>query len=74
MISITNPIFPLAKRLGVTFDFNSPVHEIVVKGILVKGVQVYNSFHAADIVVSTMDIYLTYKTLLPKLKATKKQL
>ncbi len=46
--------------------FWGPVQEIVVKGKLVKGVQVHNSFHAADIVVSNMDIYPTYKKLLPK--------
>lgn len=74
MVAITNSIFALAKRLGVTFDFDSPVQEIVVKGKLVKGVQVHNSFHAADIVVSNMDIYPTYKKLLPKQKAPKKQL
>ena len=38
MIAITNSIFALAKRLGVTFDFDSPVQEIVVKGKLVEGV------------------------------------
>ena len=74
MVAITNSIFALAIRLGVTFDFDSPVQEIIVKGKLVKGVQANNSFYAADIVVSNMDIYPTYKKLLSSQKAPKKQL
>ncbi|MFQ3341856.1 MAG: phytoene desaturase [Flavobacteriaceae bacterium] len=74
MVAITNSVYALAKRLGVTFEFNTPVQEIVIEGKLVKGVQTQDSFYAACIVVSNMDIHPTYKRLLPKEKAPKKQL
>lgn len=64
MISITNALYRLAQKKGVRFCFNTPVeriisHERKVSGIVVRGENVM-----ADIVVSNMDVYFTYRHLL----------
>jgi phytoene desaturase len=64
MISITNALYSLAQKLGVQFIFEKQVQRIIhnegkVKGIVVDDINVY-----ANIVVSNIDIYFTYKTLL----------
>jgi phytoene desaturase len=71
MYSITTSLVELAGSLGVQFHYNSPVDEIVLdkqqaKGIMVKGERV-----TADVVISNMDVWFTYKKLLashPKLQ------
>lgn len=68
MFSITDSMYTLAKELGVQFHMNSPVEQILVQngkaaGIKVNGKEVY-----ANKVVSNMDIYHTYKRLLPEEK------
>ncbi|MFD2160881.1 1-hydroxycarotenoid 3,4-desaturase CrtD [Paradesertivirga mongoliensis] len=69
MNSITSSLIKLAEDCGVKFLYNSPVNEIVVKSRAVEGVRVHNDFHSASIVVSNMDVWFTYKKLLPKIKA-----
>lgn len=64
MISITNALVQLAQDLGVKFCANSKVEKIETKGKNVTGVWVNNQFHEADLVVSNMDVYYTYKNLL----------
>lgn len=76
MFAITGALHGLALELGVTFRFHSPVERILlandrrkVRGVRVKGVE-----HAADIVVSNMDIAPTYRRLLPDLPAPERTL
>jgi phytoene desaturase len=74
MYQITLSIVALAERLGVKFHYNSPVEKIViekrqVKGVLLKGKGLKGErekgeIEAADLVVSNMDVYFTYKKLL----------
>ena len=64
MISITNALYRLAERRGVVFHFNAPVERIIRTENLVKGVVVAGENIEADVVVSNMDIYFTYKHLL----------
>lgn len=64
MISITNALYQLAVKKGVQFKFNEPVDKIIraagaAKGVVAKGIN-----YSADIVVSNMDVYFTYKYLL----------
>jgi phytoene desaturase len=64
MYSITTALVKLATELGVKFKYNMPVDEIVMEGdkaaaIKVKGVEI-----PADVIVSNMDIWFTYKKLL----------
>jgi phytoene desaturase len=64
MYSITCSLVKLAKELGVIFHYNSPVDEIVLKGKMVEGVRMNGDLHTADVVVSNMDVWFTYRKLL----------
>ena len=64
MISITNALYKLALKKGVTFHFNSPVTSIIYHEDRVKGIVANNDNHYADILVSNIDAYFTYKHLL----------
>ncbi|TFF40968.1 1-hydroxycarotenoid 3,4-desaturase CrtD [Mucilaginibacter psychrotolerans] len=66
MYSITQSLVKLAKELGVNFRYHTRVNEIVVVNKIVKGVRVNGEAMVADIVVSNMDIWPTYKNLLQK--------
>lgn len=66
MYDITHQLYKLALRQGVQFIFNSKVEEIIVEkdnasGIRLNGIEI----EKADLVVSNMDVYPTYKKLLP---------
>lgn len=64
MYSITSSLVKLAEELGVIFHYNSPVEEIVVKGKKVEGLIVKGDLQLADVVVSNMDVWFTYRKLL----------
>jgi len=78
MYSIIEALVRLAKDLGIHFYYNQKVEEIVV-GVKdgrhqAKGIRCANEFHEADLVISNLDIWFTYKKLLPHLQAPKKLL
>ena len=64
MISITNTLVAVAKKIGVQFYFNSPVQKITTQHNKVTGVVVNDEAVAADVVVSNADVYFTYLNLL----------
>ncbi len=64
MISITNALYALALKKGVQFCFNSKVEKISHENNKVTAVEVNGKTTIADIVVSNMDAYFTYKYLL----------
>jgi phytoene desaturase len=66
MESITTSLYALAKRQGVHFRFNEKVEEIVVQDQNAIGVRTGSGFYASDRVCSNMDVYPTYKYLLPQ--------
>lgn len=69
MYDITLQLFELAKRQGVEFHFNSMVKEILVEGKKAKGIRYNaNQIENSDLVVSNMDVFPTYKKLLPNAK------
>jgi phytoene desaturase len=74
MISISKSLADLAESMGVQFQYNSPVDEIVYEGNGVNAVRCGQVLHEADIFVSNMDAFLTYRQLLPKFKAPEKTL
>ena len=74
MVSITQALQELALILGVKFRFNSPITEIKVGSKGAEGVYTDSEFFKADIVISNMDIYPTYKKLLPKYPPPKRTL
>jgi len=74
MHQITMSLFELAKDIGVEFQFNKKVQEIIVENNKVTGIQLNNEIKQFNIVVSNADIVPTYRTLLPKQKAPEKKL
>jgi phytoene desaturase len=64
MISITNALYNLAKKVGVQFYFNAPVQRIIHHNNKIQGIVVNNKNLPAKIVVSNVDVYFTYKNLL----------
>lgn len=72
MINIANALYRLALKKGVKFEFDAPVQRIVhadnkTQGVVVNGKNIF-----ADIVVSNVDIYFTYKNLLRHQQKAKK--
>ena len=65
MHCITTSLFELAQRTGVQFHFGKKVEQIIVKKGKAVGVQISEHQYFADYVVSNMDIFSTYKKLLP---------
>lgn len=64
MISITNALVSLAEKKGVIFMYNQHVDEILIEKNKVSGALVGGKKIDADIIVSNMDAYFTYKYLL----------
>jgi phytoene desaturase len=74
MYSIVTSLVNLATMVGVKFNYNSPVDEIILKGKTATGIKVKGEVINADAVVSNMDIWFTYNKLLssyPKLHPKK---
>ncbi len=65
MHEITKGLYRLATDIGVQFNFNAKVDEILLDGGKAKGVRVGDKQHLASIVVSNMDVWHTYHKLLP---------
>lgn len=68
MRSITDSLVSLAERQGVTFTYNTPVQSIDILNGTATGVATMDGHQAADLVVSNMDIFSTYKHLMPSVK------
>lgn len=64
MHSITTTLIDLATSLGVKFNYNSPVDELVLDGDKVIGIKVNGDLIKSDLVISNMDVWFTYKKLL----------
>lgn len=78
MHSITTSLVKLAEDLGVKFHFNSKVEEIIFKtegrSSKVEGIRSKSQIQKADVVISNLDIWFTYKNLLKNFKAPEKLL
>lgn len=74
MHAITQSLFQLAKDQGVKFKFESPVKTIKHQEGKVEGIFTKSKFHAADLIVSNMDIFSTYDRLLENTKKPKRVL
>ena len=72
MISIANALYQLAKMKGVQFYFDTPVERIIYYEGRVSGVVVNGENINADILVSNVDVYFTYKNLLRDATRAKK--
>ena len=61
---ISHSLYNLAIDLGVKFHFNSEIDKILIKHKSAVGVSINKINYKADIIVSNMDINLTYDRLL----------
>ena len=68
MFDISQSIYELGRRLGVTYHFGQRVEEIVRDNRKVSGVRVGGQIYRADTVVCNMDVWLAYDKLLPGAK------
>lgn len=69
MHQITESIYQLACGLGVEFSFNEKVTKIITTGNRATGVETSARIVESSVVVSNMDVSLTYRRLMPALKA-----
>lgn len=65
IFSMVEALIQLANEVGVKFNFNTRVDEIIVNNKIAKGVIVNETVMEYDVVVSNMDVYFTYQKLLP---------
>jgi phytoene desaturase len=74
MISITNALYKLALNKGVIFCMGSTVQKIIYRDNIATGVVVNNENIFADVIISNMDVYFTYKHLVGDISKAKKVL
>ena len=74
MYAITQHLYKLAEEKGVSFQFNQKVEEILLSGGKVIGLKVGGTEQDFDLVVSNMDVFFTYRKLLPNAPAPERQL
>ena len=65
MHEISQSLYRLAVRQGVVFRFNERADRIIVENGTATGVRSSSGDHRAALVVSNMDVYPTYRRLLP---------
>ena len=66
MYNITEAVHQLAVRLGVQFHFNTRVDEIIVENQRATALRCGTDIHPYDLIVSNMDVFFTYRELLPQ--------
>ncbi|WP_316824596.1 1-hydroxycarotenoid 3,4-desaturase CrtD [Pedobacter miscanthi] len=77
MYGIVAALLKLAEELGIRFHYNQKVEEILYANEgkpKIKGVKVNDKTYKADIVISNLDIWFTYKNLLKGIPESKKLL
>lgn len=65
MQSILNAMYKLACELGVQFYFGHKVDQILVEKKRAVGLSIQGESIRSDLVISNMDVYFTYKHLMP---------
>ncbi len=71
MYSIASSLTALAERLGVTFQFNTSVQEVIIENKTAKAIKVKNEIIPFDLVISNVDIWNLYKKMMPNEKLPK---
>lgn len=74
MYGIVESLVKLGEDLGIKFHYNEHVQAINYELKKVKGVQVKGNLVEAEVVISNLDIWFTYKNLLKGFPAPKKHL
>ena len=65
MVSITNSLVQLAKDIGVQFNFSTPVQKILIENKKAVGLITGKGAESFNIIISNMDVYNSYKKLMP---------
>ena len=71
MFAVAKSLTKLAEDLGVKIYYNSPVTKILIKQKQAVGVQIGSEKIESDLVISNLDVFNTYKKLLPAQNAPK---
>jgi phytoene desaturase len=74
MYTLVKALVKLGEELGVQYHYNTYVEEIIHSNGIVGGVKIKGVTHAFDRVVSNMDVFYTYKKLLPGVSQPKRML
>ncbi len=74
MHDISQSLHRLAKKVGIEFHLEEAVDKILTNNATVSGVKTAHGTYEAKVVVTNMDIFSTYKTLLPESKHPKRTL
>jgi len=74
MYGIVKSLVKLAEDLGVKFHYNQKVEAIDYEHGKITGIEIKGNLIEAEVVVSNLDIWFTYKNLLKKFPAPKKLL
>ncbi|WP_025145557.1 1-hydroxycarotenoid 3,4-desaturase CrtD [Pedobacter jeongneungensis] len=77
MYGIVKALVKLAEELGIRFHYNQKVEEILYTNESkpkINGVKVNDKTYKADVVISNLDIWFTYKNLLKAIPEPKKLL
>jgi phytoene desaturase len=72
MVQISEAVYQLALKKGVTFHLNEAITNINIENKNIKGVSSKKADYLADVVVSNMDVSLTYEKLMPEIKQPQK--
>jgi len=72
MHDISQSLTRLCKKVGVEFHLEEGVEKIITSERKVTGVKTTQNTYDAKVVISNMDIFSTYQTLLPQAKPPKK--
>ena len=72
MEQISRSLFELAKKKGITFHLGQRVNQILVESGKATGVKIKDKTLLADIVLSNMDVFPTYKNLLKEMQPPKR--
>ena len=65
MQNITNSLYELATKKGVNFNFSKRVKRILIENKRAIGIEKEQETVKADLVISNMDIFPSYKKLMP---------
>lgn len=74
MVSITRSLAKLGEDIGVQFRYKTPVKEILIKNNKAEGIRTDEGEEYFDIIISNMDVYNSYKKLMPGIKRPAKTL
>lgn len=71
MHDISQSLTKLAKDVGIEIHLNKAVDEIIFNQKIAKAVRINSEIHEADFIISNMDIYQSYQSILKKAKKPK---